>query len=108
MPTPDQLSQAVGTVIAVHRVSMKLTQDEFADRAGLHRTYISDVERGTRNISLKTLQRLAKALNVNTFDLLMEAETWGRNGHQSGEGTDIDHKVEEVDTEANCPVAQMQ
>lgn len=40
------------------------SQEEFADRAGLHRTYVSAVERGVRNPTLSVLERLAKALGV--------------------------------------------
>lgn len=41
------------------------SQEEFADRAGLHRTYVSAVERGVRNPTLSVLERLAKALGVS-------------------------------------------
>jgi len=44
---------------------MGISQEELADRAGLHRTYISDLERGARNPSLESIQRLAKALEVS-------------------------------------------
>ena len=49
-----------------------MSQDEFADRAGLHRTYIGAVERGERNITLDTLQRLATALKADVEELLQE------------------------------------
>ncbi len=41
------------------------SQEEFADRAGLHRTYVSAVERGVRNPTLSVLGRLAEALGVS-------------------------------------------
>jgi two-component system, response regulator len=43
---------------------MGISQEELAGRAGLHRTYISDVERGARNVSLESIHRLATALEV--------------------------------------------
>ena len=46
------------------------SQEEFADRAGLHRTYVSAVERGVRNPTLSVLERLAKALGVSMADLV--------------------------------------
>lgn len=46
------------------------SQEEFADRAGLHRTYVSAVERGVRNPTLSVLQRLAKALGVPISELV--------------------------------------
>jgi transcriptional regulator with XRE-family HTH domain len=52
------------------RNSTGLSQEELADRAGLHRTYVSSVERGERNITLRTIFVLAKALGVDPADLL--------------------------------------
>lgn len=42
-----------------------LSQEELAERANLHRTYISDVERGARNLSLESINRLAQALEIS-------------------------------------------
>lgn len=52
------------------RNSTGLSQEELADRAGLHRTYVSSIERGERNITLRTVFVLAKALDVEPADLL--------------------------------------
>ena len=52
------------------RTSAGLSQEELADRAGLHRTYISSVERAQRNISLENLFRIARGLEVNAQDLI--------------------------------------
>lgn len=46
------------------------SQEEMADRAGLHRTYVSGLERGVRNPTLTVLARLAKALGVPASALL--------------------------------------
>ena len=46
------------------------SQEEFADRAGLHRTYVSAVERGVRNPTLSVLERLSKALGVSMTELV--------------------------------------
>ncbi|MEK4384218.1 helix-turn-helix transcriptional regulator [Aeribacillus sp. FSL K6-2848] len=51
------------------RISMGISQEELAFRCGLHRTYISDIERGTRNVSLENIERIAHALNVPPKDL---------------------------------------
>ncbi|ARP44653.1 Regulatory protein MunI (plasmid) [Geobacillus thermodenitrificans] len=48
---------------------MGISQEELAFRCGLHRTYISDIERGTRNVSLENIERIAHALNVPPKDL---------------------------------------
>lgn len=52
------------------RVATGLSQEGLADRAGLHRTYISSVERGRRNVSLQNIYVLAEALGVDPADLL--------------------------------------
>jgi len=44
---------------------MGISQEELAERAMLHRTYISDVERGARNVSLHSIERLARALEIS-------------------------------------------
>jgi transcriptional regulator with XRE-family HTH domain len=59
------LAHRFGAAIRKHRALVRLSQEGLADRAGLDRTYISGVERGTRNPSLKVLQRLADALGAD-------------------------------------------
>lgn len=49
-----------------------LSQEELADIAGLHRTYVGSVERSERNISIDNMERLAKALEVDIIELLRE------------------------------------
>lgn len=46
------------------RESQKISQERLADLSGLHRTYISSVERGERNVTVDTMERLAIALGV--------------------------------------------
>lgn len=48
-----------------------LSQEKLADLAGLDRTYISDVERGERNISLVNIIKIANAFNINVKDLFV-------------------------------------
>lgn len=54
------------------RLSKQLSQEELADTCGLHRTYISDIERGNRNVSIDNIEKIAKGLNVNPSVLLEE------------------------------------
>jgi len=56
------------------RKHLGYSQESFADRCGLHRTYMGSVERGETNISLDNIERLAKALGFSAGELLLEAE----------------------------------
>lgn len=75
----------VAKVLAARRLELKLSQEEIAQRSGLHRTYISDVERGSRNISLKSLARLAEAIELPPSTVLALAEeSAGFQGEREG------------------------
>lgn len=54
------------------RLSKQLSQEELADICGLHRTYISDIERGNRNVSIDNIEKIAKGLDVDPSVLLEE------------------------------------
>jgi transcriptional regulator with XRE-family HTH domain len=54
------------------RRDKKISQEELAELAGLHRTYIGSVERGERNVSIDNMERIANALKVSVIDLLKE------------------------------------
>ena len=52
------------------RKAKGLSQEELADKADLHRTYVGSVERGERNVSIDNIERLAAALNLDVIELL--------------------------------------
>lgn len=54
------------------RTLRKLSQEDLAELADLHRTYIGSVERGERNISIDNMERLAEALGLRVLDLIRE------------------------------------
>lgn len=64
----------LGTNIRKYRITRNLSQEKLAELTGLHRTYIGATERGDRNISLKNIDKIAKALNVKVYDLVKESE----------------------------------
>ncbi|MBA7644585.1 hypothetical protein ES703_52329 [subsurface metagenome] len=68
-----------GRVVRKHRREKGLSQEELADCCGLHRTYISDIERGLKAASLLSLLRIAGALDVPAYLLVRDAESSGRS-----------------------------
>src|SRR5688572_18818190 len=72
--TSDNLLTALSYTVRERREVLRLSQEEVAQRAKLHRTYISDIERGARNLSLKSLVDLARALELSTSELIITAE----------------------------------
>jgi transcriptional regulator with XRE-family HTH domain len=59
------IKQRFGLAIKQRRQELGISQEELAYRASLHRTYVSDIERGTRNVSIENIAKLAKALNIS-------------------------------------------
>ena len=55
-----------------YRNKLGVSQEEFADKAGLHRTYISSIECGKRSISLDNIQKIAEALEIETYLLFID------------------------------------
>jgi transcriptional regulator with XRE-family HTH domain len=51
-------------------MDQQLSQEQLADKAGVHRTYIGMVERAEKNITLKNIEKIANALQVKISDLL--------------------------------------
>lgn len=68
------LSPYLATVIRHSRHDAGISQEELADRASVHRTYISLVERARRNLTVDALDRIATGLGVAPSTLVAEAE----------------------------------
>jgi transcriptional regulator with XRE-family HTH domain len=68
----DARIEVFGLRVRYFRKRLGISQDDLADRANLHRTYVGAVERGERNISLLNILRLADALNITAKDLFNE------------------------------------
>lgn len=61
-----------GKRVRTLRERIGLSQEQLADKAGIHRTYVGGVERGERNLGLKNVFRIAKALGVTVAELFSE------------------------------------
>jgi CheY-like chemotaxis protein len=64
-----ELKLLLGNAIKEQRSALGISQEELASRAGLHRTYVSEVERGERNPSIASIEKLAQALEVSFTSL---------------------------------------
>jgi transcriptional regulator with XRE-family HTH domain len=71
---PPDIRVRFGFAVKDRREALSWTQEEFAERVGIHRTYLSDVERGTRNLSLVNIERLAVALSLKLSELFARVE----------------------------------
>ena len=63
-----------GQKVREERLKRKLSQEEFADIAGVHRTYIGMIERAEKNITLENIQKISKAFGLKISELLKNIE----------------------------------
>jgi transcriptional regulator with XRE-family HTH domain len=68
------IAAVFGSVLRERREAAGISQEQLADRAGLHRTYVSLIERGKRTASIEVLRRVASALGVRMSELIEETE----------------------------------
>jgi transcriptional regulator with XRE-family HTH domain len=65
-----ELQRTVGANLRAHRLALGLSQEAFADQLGVHRTYLGGLERGERNLTLKSVERIADRLGLSVMWLL--------------------------------------
>jgi len=75
---PPRLNRQFGRILREIRKGRGLSQEELGFESGYHRTYISLLERGLKNPSLKTIFQIAKALGVRPSELIQRFEGGGR------------------------------
>ena len=69
-----KIEEKLGLKIKQLRNKMGISQEELAFRCDLHRTYISSVELGKRNVSVRNIEKIALALNVEIIELFKKSE----------------------------------
>jgi transcriptional regulator with XRE-family HTH domain len=69
MNCSSRVKSRFGLAIKQRRQEVGISQEVLAEWAGLHRTYIGDIERGARNLSLENIEKIAKALQIPISDL---------------------------------------
>jgi transcriptional regulator with XRE-family HTH domain len=80
---PDQYVTALSIALQQRRIELGISQDELADKADLHRTYVSLIERKSCNFSIKIYMRLAIALQIDPAELMQQAESLVNSGRRS-------------------------
>lgn len=66
----DDIRQRLSRNLRRLRMGKGLSQEAYADVAGIHRTYVSDIERGARNPTITVVEKLARGLGVDVIELL--------------------------------------
>jgi len=83
----SEFEEGLGRAIRRERSVLRISQGELASRAGLHRTYVSDLERGARNPSIDSIEKLARALHVSVSKLFERAGNGtSRTGRRNNTG----------------------
>lgn len=70
----ENIQSSFGKTVRRLRELSGFSQESFADKCKLHRTYVSDVELGKRNVSLENIEKISHALNMSISKLFMEVE----------------------------------
>ncbi|HLI43659.1 MAG TPA: helix-turn-helix transcriptional regulator [Acidimicrobiales bacterium] len=70
-----ELQRRLGRQLRRRRLELGLSQEAFADVLDVHRTYMGGIERGERNLTLRTVERLAERLGVDPLDLMSHDAT---------------------------------
>jgi len=70
MPRKSDIAERFGERMRLLRKQSGLSQEAFAAKCGLDRTYISGIERGRRNVSLRNIAVVAKALDISISELM--------------------------------------
>src|ERR1700735_3184616 len=86
-----------GAAVRSERTRLRLSQEDLAERANLHRTYITDIERGARNLSLETICKLATALGLSIEALFSRAEVRQQAEQHAAPGNLVDVLLVEDD-----------
>ena len=70
----DKINNAIAKIISRLRHEREISQEELADKADIHRTYVSQIERGLKSPTLPVLIKIAKALNTTASHILIGIE----------------------------------
>jgi len=72
----SEISKLIGQRIRNYRTQQKLSQEKLAELSGCHPTYIGQIERGEKNATLESIEKIASALNISLSQLFEKIGTW--------------------------------
>jgi len=73
-----KIQERFGVVIRRLRIEKGISQEKLALNADIDRTYISDIEKGNRNVSIEMIERLANFFQISVSELLKKVEEYGK------------------------------
>ena len=85
MAEEEALTRRFGELVRKLRSEQGFSQEGFAYRVGLHRTYVGQIERGEKNVTILTANKLAKALGITLTSMFAELERGSDDNHGSGQ-----------------------
>jgi transcriptional regulator with XRE-family HTH domain len=83
LPVMKKIEHYFGDTVRKRRQEMGLSQEDFADKAGIHRTYVSSIELGKVQVSIRIAAQLAEALEIPLSELWRDIER-GQSGNRNG------------------------
>jgi transcriptional regulator with XRE-family HTH domain len=83
LPVMKKIEHYFGDAVRKRRQEMGLSQEDFADKAGIHRTYVSSIELGKVQVSIRIAAQLAEALEIPLSELWRDIER-GQSGNRNG------------------------
>jgi transcriptional regulator with XRE-family HTH domain len=87
----EDIYKHIGQVVKKRRIEMGLTQEELAEKTDLHPSYIGQIERGVKKISLLTLNKLSNGLNLNLYQFFKQNDE--KSIIKKPDKPDIDKKI---------------
>ncbi|TCM99448.1 MerR family transcriptional regulator [Paenibacillus sp. BK033] len=93
----EQILKLLGSRIRELRKNLGLSQEQLAERAGFHYTYIGSVERAEKNISTLNLSKIATALEVGVYDLFLYDKITHKTANKGSDLNDIFNLLSELE-----------
>ncbi|MBE6969049.1 MAG: helix-turn-helix transcriptional regulator [Ruminococcaceae bacterium] len=95
----SDIAKTVGKRLRSYRTGQSLSQEKLAERAGLHPTYIGQVERGEKNLTIESLEKITSALDVSMASVFEKIEERGESDNYCLQAYELLSRKNNVDRE---------